>query len=227
MALWKSKLELEWMQKNWSENEARMRMLKRAMQQEQLGKESIAEILTRVTRKQKGLTKGEDEWDAAVRWTASKEAKRRILSQVGGSPQQQEGYGAWSTPSWPQQSWPQQGWLQATGGQQQEPHGGSRGAEGGKGGKGGKGEAASLKTPLDTPQRSRCPHLKGPFAQESERYECNITCNRCERANLKAYHAASWECDVQANSNRSKFLRGEVDRWGKPLRLARPLPPPQ
>ena len=104
-----SKLQLEWLQRQWSDNEARMRMLKRAMQQEQMGKASVSEILTRVTRKAMGLTKGEGEWDAAERWTASKEAKRRILSQVAGESQHQGGNGGWQA-----HGWPQQGGLQTT-----------------------------------------------------------------------------------------------------------------
>ena len=84
MDIARSRMELEWCQRCWSDNEARMMMLKRAMQQDRMGKQSVADILSRVTRKAKGLTKGDDEWDAAERWTASRETKRRILSQVAG-----------------------------------------------------------------------------------------------------------------------------------------------
>ena len=49
-----------------------------------------------------GLTKGEDEWDGATRWAASKEAKSRLLSQATG-----QGVGAGApTPQWmPQAQW--------------------------------------------------------------------------------------------------------------------------
>jgi hypothetical protein len=75
---------LAWSKQQWTNNEARMRMLKRAVNQTRMPQQSVAEILSRVTRKRMGLTKGEDQWDGATRWAASKEAKSRLLSQATG-----------------------------------------------------------------------------------------------------------------------------------------------
>ena len=100
--LHRTAIGLAWSKQQWTSNEARMRMLKRAVQQTRMPQQSVAEILSRVTRKRMGLTKGEDEWDGATRWDASKEAKSRLLSQATG---QVVGAGA-PTPQWmPQAQW--------------------------------------------------------------------------------------------------------------------------
>ena len=213
----------------WCDNEARMRMLKRAIQQTKMPLTSASAILQRITRKRMGLTKGDDEWDAATNWAAKREAKGRLLENVTGS------YTPWTgqQQSCPQQQWPHQQWHQGWAPQMPSlqqpwpppppPPPGAQGAKGGKGGKGGR-VREPLKTPLDTPQKSRCSYLRGPFAPEAERYECKVQCKHCTAAGVVAYHSGSWECDQQPWTNRSKFLKGEVDRWGLPTG-ARPVPP--
>ena len=76
---------------------------------------------------------------------------------------------------------------------------------------------------LDEPQKSRCPVLDGPFAPESERYDCKVTCKYCAMNQVTAYHAGSWECDQHPQAPRMRFRRGELDRLGNPIQGANPF----
>ena len=79
----------------------------------------------------------------------------------------------------------------------------------------GKGEAngKGRNRMLDAPQKSWCLMLKGPFAPEAERYQCEHTCTYCEAAGVQLYCTGSWEYDVQWDALRLRFQRGEVDKW--------------
>ena len=179
-----------------------------------------------------GFTRDDDEWGRARKDVVNKKAKENMLRTTMGIPQLDGQYHMPSPPPLPQAApagpgWLQQGWPQAMG-----PPGGKGGGKGGyKGGKGGGRGDGARTTPLDAPQKSRCPMLKGPFAPEHERYDCKITCKFCTWAGVTPppHHAGSWECDVQPGAPRSRFLRGEVDRWGAPAFLEiwqrPPLPP--
>ena len=118
-------------------------------------------------------------------------------------------------------SWPQQGKGKGKGGE-------GKGKGKGKGGR---------STPLDSPMRSNCPYLRGPFAPQNERFDNPVTCSHCASVGTTANHSGSWECDLHWWTPRSKFNRREIDRWGNPLaggaampglqQLMPPPPPPQ
>ena len=102
----------------------------------------------------------------------------------------------------------------------------------------GKGEGkGGRSTPLDSPMRSNCPYLRGPFAPQNERFDNPVTCSHCASVGTTANHSGSWECDLHWWTPRSKFNRREIDRWGNPMaggaampglpQLGPPPPPPQ
>ena len=148
-----------------------------------------------------------DEWQAAKKEVISRAAKSNLLRQSV-SPQQasvsavQQGYMGSMFPPPP---------VMMQGAQFQ--YGGKGGGKG-KGGVKGKGGGKAQRTiPLDAPQKSWCPALKGPFAPDHERYNCPQPCKHCLEAGVQNFHAGSWECDVQWWAPRARFMRGEVDRW--------------
>ena len=197
-----------------------------------------------------------DEWAAAEKRLVQEASKTNLLQQSaygqgvrvtgGTAPWMMQGQVQPMAPQqWPmgQQQWPmgQQQWPMPPPPPPMPtpmPHLG-RGLGKGEGKGKGKGKGGRNK-PLDSPQRSRCPYLRGPFAPENERFDNPNNCSHCEGMGIIAKHSGSWECDLQHWTPRSKFNRGEIDRMGHPLaggaampglqqlgQRALPPPPPQ
>ena len=219
-----------------------MGLLTRAINEALINPAGAVRVLQQVKERRDKRTTETDEWARARKAIINEAAKDNMLKQsVGQPPQQQQQYHYPPPPQDQMQQYNPQGGGSPHGSPPYGgyPYTGDKGKGKGKGGKGGKNfwEDKPKHIALDTPQRSRCPMLKGPFAPDYERYDCSHPCKKCQQQGVEAYHAGSWECDVQYYSARSMFMRGEVDRWGSSIvtaslapnafqGLARPQPPP-
>ena len=235
--------KLKQLKLEWVSHIKQMGLLTKAINEASINPAGAVRVLQQVKEHRDKRTTETDEWARARRAIINEAAKDNMLKQSVGHtlPQQPQ-----QCPPWTTQQYQVQPYIPQGGGSQHSSssygsysHKGDKGKGKGKGGKGGKNfwEDKPKHIALDTPQRSRCPMLKGPFAPDYERYDCSHPCKKCQQQGVEAYHAGSWECDVQYYSARSMFMRGEVDRWGASIvnaslapnafqGLARPQPPP-